>query len=125
MSLLVALEVEVGVEALMAVGALESLDAAVDFQMLVQIGSLIKAEAAIREVADVGAFIRVDSQMVEEVVPLAEPLVASNVVALEDLDIALGSWVLVGEDAVLLGVGAMLFDVHLLQIEVFSGLDID
>jgi len=125
MSLLVALEVEVGVEALVAVGALEALDAAMDLEMLVQIGSLSKAEAAIMEFADVRPFIRVDSEVVEEVVPLAEPLVAPNVVALEDLDVPLRSRVLVGEDAVLFGVGAMLVDAHLLQIEVFSGLDLD
>jgi len=125
MSLLVALEVEVGVEALVAVGALEPLDAPVHLEMLVEVGSLREAEVAIREVTNVGPFVRVNAQVIEEVMPLPEPLVAPCVVALEDLDIPLRSRVLVGEDAVLLSVGDVLLDLDAFQVKVFSGLDLD
>lgn len=120
MGLLVALEVEVGVEALVAIWALEALDAAVHLKMFVQIRSLSKAEAAIWEVTNVRPLIRVDAQVVKEVVPLTEPLVALGVVALEDLYVPLRSRVLVGEDAVLLSVRHMLFYLHASKIKIFS-----
>lgn len=63
--------------------------------------------------------------MIKEVVPLAEPLVAVHVVALEDLDVALRSRVFVGEDAVVLSIGPVLVDADLTQVKLLSSLDID
>jgi hypothetical protein len=111
------LEVEVCIEHFAAHVTPEALHTPMYFDMLVEVGSLGEAEAAVFEGADVGALIGVDTKMVEEVVPFTEPLIAAIVITFEHLDVPLASWVLIGKDSELLGVWHMLLDLHTPQIE--------
>ena len=118
-----ALQIEVGVEALLAVWALEPLHAAMDFHVLVQVRSLGETIGTARVVADVGSLVGVDAQMVEEVVPLPEPLVTPFVVAFKDFDEPLRSRVLVREDTELLSIRHVLLNVDRAKIEGVACLD--
>jgi hypothetical protein len=83
------LKVEVSVEHFGAVRALESLYSAMNLDVFVQVGSLRKAELAVRERALVGPFVCVDPEVVEKVMPLSEVLPAIFVVTLQNFDISL------------------------------------
>ena len=111
------LEVEVCIEHFAAHVTPEALHTPMYFDMLVEVGSLGEAEAAVFEGAHVGALIGVNAKMVEEVVPFTEPLIAAIVITFEHLDVPLASWVLIGKDSELLGVWHMLLDLHTPQIE--------
>ncbi len=90
--------------------------------MLVEVSTLGEAIPAVREVADVRSLIGVDAQVVEEVVPLAEPLVTTLVLTLEDFVEALGLGVLVGKDTEALCVWDVLLDLDRVEIEGISRL---
>jgi len=111
------LEVEISIEHFAAHVTPEALHSPMYLDMLVEVGSLGEAEAAVFEGAHIGALVGVDAQVVEEVVPFTEPLIAAIVITFEHLDVPLASWVLVGEDSELLGVRHMLLDLHTPQVE--------
>ena len=92
--------------------ATEPLNAPVYLNMFVEVGPLSEAEPAVLVGADVGSLIGVDPEMIEEIVPLPEPLVAVLVVALKDLDVPLASRVLVRKDPEFFGVWHMLLDLY-------------
>jgi hypothetical protein len=104
------IQVEVGKEHFEAVGARESLDSHVHFLMFVQISSLGECKAAVCLHAFVGPFLCVDPQMVKKVMPFPERFVATNCVALQDLNVALSPGVLEREDSVQLGGGCVFVD---------------
>ena len=81
------LHVEVSVEHTVAKLALESLLASVDFFMLAQISSL--GEGDVTDLAFIRSLICMDSEVIEEVVPLPEVLVAVLMVAFQHLDLSL------------------------------------
>ena len=120
MTLVIYLKVEVSVKALVAFGASEPLDSSMHLDVLVQVRPLSEAISAVGEVADVGALIRVDTEVVKKVVPFAEPLVTAFVLTFEDLVVALGLGVFVGKDTEALGVGHVLLNLHRVQVEGFS-----
>jgi hypothetical protein len=66
-------------------------------QVLIQIRLLCKALVTARFLTTERPFTCVDSQMVEEIMPLSEVHVAIQVVAFKNLDIPLGSWILIFE----------------------------
>jgi hypothetical protein len=112
MGLLMALEVEVGVEALIAVAAGEPLNTSVDLNVLVKISPLGEAVSTVREIADIGSLISMDPQMVKEVVPLAEPLVAFLVITFEYLDESFRLRILVCKDPKVFCIRNMLLDLN-------------
>lgn len=112
MGLLMALEVEVGVEALIAVAAGEPLNTSVDLNVLVKISPLGEAVSTVREIADIGSLISMDPQMVKEVVPLAEPLVAFLVITFEYLDESFRLRILVCKDPKAFCIRNMLLDLN-------------
>lgn len=65
-----------------------------DLEVLVQVRFLRESLLAALEVAHEGPLARVHSQVVEEVVPLAEEKVAAVYFALQYFDVAVGAWVL-------------------------------
>lgn len=85
--------------------------------VLVQVGTLREAVAAAAHWALVWALVRVNAEVVEEVVPLAEVLAAVGAVALQDLDVALALGVLEGEDTEVLRGRHVLLDLHRPQVE--------
>lgn len=111
------LQIEVCEEALLTDVASEALVALVDLYVFVQVRSLSEPMVTVREVASVRSLICVDAQVVKEIVPFPEPLVAVGLIAFEHLDEALRLRVFVGEDAVGFGIRHMLFDLHSMQIE--------
>lgn len=66
--------------------AAESLYSTVNLDMFVEVCPLCKAKAAIWEGTCVGSLVGVNSEVVKEVVPLAEVLAAVFVITLKDLD---------------------------------------
>ena len=68
-------------------------------QVLIQIRFLCKALVTARLLTTERPFTCVDSQMIEEIMPLSEVHVAILVVAFKNLDISLGSWIFVFEYA--------------------------
>lgn len=106
------LEVEISIEHFAAHVTPEALHTPMYFDMLVEVRSLGETESTVLEGAYVGALVRVDAQVVEEIVPFTEPFVTAIVITFEHLDVPLASWVLVGEDSELFGVWHMLLDLH-------------
>jgi hypothetical protein len=82
------------------------------FYMLVEICSLSKTEAATRDRTNIGSFIGMDAQMIEEVVPFAEMFAAVFMIAFEDLDVSLTLRVLEAEDPKLFRARHMFFDLN-------------
>ena len=117
------LQVEVGEEGFIASFACESFYACVHFNMFVEVGLLGEWESTTGLTAHVGAFVRVDSQVVEEVVPLLELLAAF--IALQDFHLPLWSWVFESEDSVVLGWRDMLFNPDRTQVEWSTCLHMD
>ncbi len=62
------------------------------------------------DLTHIWALTGVDSEMVEEIVPLSEVLTATGVIAFKDLDLAFRLWVDEAKDFILLGVGDVLLD---------------
>ena len=112
MGLLMALEVEVCVEALVAVTTGKPLNTSMDLYVLVKISPLGKAVSTVREIADIGSLISMDPQMVKEVVPLAEPLVAFLVITFEYLDESFRLRILVCKDPKAFCIRNVLFDLN-------------
>lgn len=121
----VAVKVELSEETSLAVLTSESPLALVDLHMLVQIGFLGERVSAVREVAMVWPLLGVDPQMVEEVVPLPEHLVALAISAAEKShdSTSLGALALIDDE--LLGAWDVLLDANLLQVIVLSHFDRD
>jgi hypothetical protein len=61
-----------------------------------------------------------DSEVIKEVVPLPEPLVAVYLIALQDLYESLRLWVLIREDPVGLSVWHMLLDLDCVKVKSLS-----
>jgi hypothetical protein len=117
MSLEVTLEVEVRVEHFVADVATESFYPAVNFNVLVQVRPLSETKPAIWEWAHIRSLIRVDSQMIEEIVPFSKPFLAPFVITLQDFDVPLGSRIFIGENPVLFGIWDMLFYLYRSEIK--------
>ena len=83
-----------------------------NFNVLVQIRSLSEAEVAVRDRTDVGPFIRMDSQMIKEIVPFPEPFIASLMITFEDFNMSFRARILIGKDTKLFSVRNMLFDLN-------------
>ena len=80
--------------------------------MFFLIGNLVEALAAFLNRAYKRLLTSVNSQMIEEIVPLPEPFITVLVITFEDFDVTLASRVLISEDPELLGIGHMLLDLH-------------
>jgi len=80
-----------------------------NFNMLVQIRSLSEAEVTIRNRTDVGPLIRMNSQMIKEIVPFPKPFIASLMITFENFDMSFRPRVLISKDTKLLCIRDMLF----------------
>jgi hypothetical protein len=89
MSSEVTFKIEICVEHLGAIRALEALIAAVNLNMLVKVSSLCEAEGTAIKGTLIGSFIGMNAKMIKEIVPLTEVLSTFIMVALENLDCTL------------------------------------
>ncbi len=107
-----AFQVEIGIKHPCAVAAGEPFYSSMDFNMLVQVGSLGEAELAAINWALIGSLVGVNPEMVEEVMPFPECFPASFVVTLQDLDESLRFGVLEGVYSELIGGGHVFLYLH-------------
>ena len=125
MGLHVAVQVEFSEETSIAVLAEELLFALVNHKMLVQVGLLGERMVTTLDRAVVGPLTGVDPQVVEEVVPLSEDLLAVGVGACEESDDSPVVGVLILIDHEVLGGRHVLVDANLMQIELRALVDLD
>ena len=125
MGLHVALQVELGEEASVAVSASEPLLTVMDFHVFVQVGLLSEGLVAVFKGALVWSLLSVDSQVIEEIVPLSEDLGAVLVGAVEESDDSSVLWALVLVDHEVFGAWDVLLNGDLSQVEFFTSLNSD
>lgn len=106
------LKVEICVEHLVAYIAAKPFHSTMDFNVLVQVCSLSKAKPTVRHGTYIRPLLRVDSQMIKEIVPFSEPFFAVFMVALQNLNMSFWTRVLISKDSKLLGVRYMLLDLN-------------
>lgn len=113
-------EIELGKESPLTVVAGESLLALMDLHVLVQVSLLGESVVAIWEIALVRPLLGVDSEMVEEVVPLPEHFGAVAVGAAEQPYDSSSLWAFILIDDEVLCTWDVLLDVDLIQVKVLS-----
>lgn len=121
----VAVEVKLGEETSIAVFAEELLLTLVNHKMLVQVGLLGERVVTTLNRALVGPLAGVDPEVVEEVVPLSEHLLAVGVGACQESDDSPIVRVLVLIDHEVLGRRHVLVDANLVQVELRALVDLD
>ena len=125
MGLHVTVQVEFCEETSIAVFAEELLFALVNHKMLVQVGLLGERMVTALDRAVVWPLTGVDSQVVEEVMPLSKDLLAVGVGACEESDDSPVVGVLILIDHEVLGGRHVLVDANLMQIELRALVDLD
>jgi hypothetical protein len=110
-------------EHLLADMAAEPFDTSMDIDMFVQIGSPSKSKTTIRHRTNIRPFVRVYSQVVEEIMPFSKPLPTTFVVTLKDLIVTFRFRILVGEDSEFSSVWDVLFDLDRPQIKTSARLN--
>lgn len=85
--------------------------------MFVEVGSLGKAEVAVRVRACVGSFIRMNSQMIEKVMPLPKMFTAVVMVTFQHFYVSFRFRILESKDSEFLGCWYVFFDLNRSQIE--------
>ena len=110
MSMKAYLKIKVSIEHAGTMGTAESLYSAMNFHMLVEVGSLSETEAATLMWTSVGSFISMDPQVIEEVVPFSEAFSAVIVIAFEYLNIPLRFRILESEYSEILCLRYVLLD---------------
>jgi hypothetical protein len=113
-------EIELGKESSVAVLATKSLLAFMDLHMLVQVSLLSESVVAVKEIALVRPLLGVDSQMVEEVVPLPEYFRAVFVGAAQQPYDSSGLWAFILIDNEVRGAWNVLLYANLVKIKVLS-----
>ena len=101
----------------------KSLHSTMDFDMFVQISSLGKAISAPWNWALVWSFVRVNPEVIEEIMPLPKVFSAIFMIALQYLNIPLGLGILESEDPELVSAWHVLFNLNRFQVKGLSCLN--
>ena len=99
--------------------------ALVNGQVLVEIGLLGEALIAAWLLADEGTLLGMHSEVVEEIMPLAEVHLAAFEVTLKNFDLSLGPWIFVLKNSELTSGWNLLIDLDRRKVKILSWLHMD